>query len=106
LVPIALDGEELVPDGVLLPDELQAATPRARITADIVARPDRTFGLMDLWLIALNSVVPGRQSPACCGDRVGVCISSGAKVGRVRGAMSAAGAFLVMCLELPPSRLA
>jgi hypothetical protein len=49
LVPIALDGEELVlPDAVLLPDELQAATPRARIMADIVARPDRTLGLMDL----------------------------------------------------------
>jgi hypothetical protein len=49
LVPIALDGEELVlPDAVLLPDELQAATPRARIMADIAARPDRTLGLMDL----------------------------------------------------------
>jgi hypothetical protein len=49
LVPIALDGEELVlPDAVLLPEELHAATPTARITADIVARPDRTLGLMDL----------------------------------------------------------
>jgi len=47
-VPIALDAEELVPDGVLLLDELQAATPRATITADIMARPDRTLGLMDL----------------------------------------------------------
>jgi len=47
-VPIALDGDEFVPDGVLLPDELHAATPAARITADIVARPDRTLGLMDL----------------------------------------------------------
>jgi hypothetical protein len=47
-VPIALDGEELVPDEVLLPDELQAATPRATITADVMARPDRTLGLMDL----------------------------------------------------------
>jgi hypothetical protein len=37
-----------VPDGVLLPDELQAARPTARIAADIVARPDRTLGLMDL----------------------------------------------------------
>ena len=48
MVPIALDGEELVLDGVLLPDELQAATPRATITADIAARPDRTLGLLDL----------------------------------------------------------
>jgi hypothetical protein len=47
-LPIALDDEEFVPDAVLLPDELQAATPTARITADIVARPDRTLGLMDL----------------------------------------------------------
>jgi hypothetical protein len=48
-VPIALDAEELVlPDAVLLPDELQAATPRATITADVMARPDRTLGLMDL----------------------------------------------------------
>jgi len=45
-LPIALDGDELVPDGVLLLDELQAAA--ARITADIVTRPERTLGLMDL----------------------------------------------------------
>jgi len=45
-VPIALDGEELVPDAVLVPDELHAARPR--ITADIAVRPDRTLGLMDL----------------------------------------------------------
>jgi hypothetical protein len=44
-LPIALDGDEFVPDGVLLA-ELQAAA--ARITADIVTRPDRTLGLMDL----------------------------------------------------------
>jgi hypothetical protein len=48
LVPIALDGEELLPDAVLLPDELHAATPTARATADIVARPDRSLGFMDL----------------------------------------------------------
>jgi hypothetical protein len=48
LVPIALDDDEFVPDGVLLPDELHAATPAARITAEIVARPDRTLGFMDL----------------------------------------------------------
>jgi len=47
-VPIALDGDELELDGVLLLDELQAATPTAMITADIAARPDRTLGLMDL----------------------------------------------------------
>jgi len=47
-LPIAFDDEEFVPDVVLLPDELHAATPAARITADIVARPDRTLGLMDL----------------------------------------------------------
>jgi hypothetical protein len=41
---MALDGEELELDAVLLPDELQAATPR--ITT--VARPYRTLGLMDL----------------------------------------------------------
>ncbi|HEU5391408.1 MAG TPA: hypothetical protein VFV73_36455 [Streptosporangiaceae bacterium] len=45
-MPIALDGDELVPDGVLLLDELQAAA--ARMRADIVTRPDRTLGLMDL----------------------------------------------------------
>jgi hypothetical protein len=48
LVPIALDGDELELDGVLLPDELQAATPTTRIATDIAARPDRTLGLMDL----------------------------------------------------------
>jgi hypothetical protein len=46
LVPIALDGDEFEPDGVLLPDELQAAA--ARITADIMTKPDRTLRLMDL----------------------------------------------------------
>jgi hypothetical protein len=46
-LPIALDAEELVPDAVL-PDELHAARPPARITADIVARPARALGLMDL----------------------------------------------------------
>jgi hypothetical protein len=45
-LPIALDGDELVPDGVLLLDELQAAA--ARITADIMTKPDRTLRLMDL----------------------------------------------------------
>jgi hypothetical protein len=32
--------------------------------------------------------------------------SSGAKVGRVRGMVSAVGTLLVLCLELPPSRMA
>jgi hypothetical protein len=45
LVPIALDGEELVPDAVLLPEELHAATPPARITADIAVM---ALSLMDL----------------------------------------------------------
>ena len=44
-LPIALDGEEFELDAVL-PDELHAAA--ARITADIVTRPDRILGLMDL----------------------------------------------------------
>jgi hypothetical protein len=47
-VPIALDDEELELDAVLLPEELQAATPTVRITAAIAARPDRTLGLIDL----------------------------------------------------------
>jgi hypothetical protein len=46
-VPIALDDDELVPAGVLLPDELHAATPRVKITA----RPIRTLGLIDLCFI-------------------------------------------------------
>jgi hypothetical protein len=45
LVPIALDGEELLPDAVV-PDELHATA--ARSTADVAARPARALGLMDL----------------------------------------------------------
>jgi hypothetical protein len=48
LVPIPLDGDELVPDAVLLLDELHAATPRARATAETAARPGSILGLVDL----------------------------------------------------------
>jgi len=50
-VPIAFDGDELVPDAVLLLDELHAATPR-RAAAETVARTGSTLGLVDLYLIA------------------------------------------------------
>ena len=52
LVPIPLDDDELVPDAVLLLDELHAATPTARATAETVARTGSTLGLVDLCLIA------------------------------------------------------
>jgi hypothetical protein len=48
LVPIALDDDEVVPDVLLLLDELHAATPRARATAETAARAGRTLGLKDL----------------------------------------------------------
>jgi hypothetical protein len=48
LVPIALDDDELAVDAVVLLDELHAATPRARATAEITARPGRTLDLIDL----------------------------------------------------------
>jgi hypothetical protein len=49
LVPIALDGDELVLVffGVLVPDELHAAAAR-RVTAEIATRLDRALGLIDL----------------------------------------------------------
>jgi hypothetical protein len=50
LVPIPLDGDELVPDAVLLLDELHAATPR-RAAAETAARTGSALGLVDLCLI-------------------------------------------------------
>ena len=47
LVPIPLDDDELVPDAVLLLDELHAATPR-RAAAETAARPGSILGLVDL----------------------------------------------------------
>jgi hypothetical protein len=47
LVPIPLD-DEAVPDAVLLLDELHAAMPSARATAETAARPGRALDLMDL----------------------------------------------------------
>ncbi|MBV9204934.1 MAG: hypothetical protein JO037_05925 [Actinobacteria bacterium] len=45
LVPIAFDAAELELDAVLLPEELHAATPTARIPAAMAVV---TLGLMDL----------------------------------------------------------